>query len=336
MMTESIMHHLKELQVGPEQCYQNMAVYALRGDREAQVDYLTLDEALEQRVLTVTEVDEAGEVPALRVVNTSSRCVLMLDGEELVGAKQNRVLNVTILLAPNSVTIIPVSCIEMGRWSYRQKEFRSPGRALNASLRLKKTRAVHLSARHFGTFHSNQGEIWDEIAAKFRRAKVPPSPTQALSDLFEVQRDRTEDYLRGFAPVEQQLGLAVSIDGALAGVELLGRHDTLQRLYRKLVGSYVMDALETLDPDAAAPAPVTTQAVQDFLTQAGLAVIERRRSVALGWDFRLEADTVIGAGLEFEGQILQLSLFPQERGEGNRERTRPLRQASRRRRNMFG
>jgi ARG and Rhodanese-Phosphatase-superfamily-associated Protein domain len=35
--------------------------------------------------------------------------VLILDGEELVGAKQNRIVNVTILVVTQSEIVIPVS-----------------------------------------------------------------------------------------------------------------------------------------------------------------------------------------------------------------------------------
>ena len=54
--------------------------------------------------------------------------LLMLDGEELVGAKKNRVLNVTVLIAAQSDTVIPVSCVEQGRWSYWSQEFGSARR----------------------------------------------------------------------------------------------------------------------------------------------------------------------------------------------------------------
>jgi len=57
-------------------------------------------------------------VPELKVISQSDRPILLLDGEELVGAKQNRVLNTTILLREKAETNIQVSCVEQGRWSY--------------------------------------------------------------------------------------------------------------------------------------------------------------------------------------------------------------------------
>ncbi len=38
--------------------------------------------------------------------------VLILDGSELKGAKQNRIVNISILLKKNFEIIIPVICVE--------------------------------------------------------------------------------------------------------------------------------------------------------------------------------------------------------------------------------
>jgi hypothetical protein len=50
-------------------------------------------------VIEAAEVNETGSVPELKVINRSPEMVLLLDGEELVGAKQNRIVNITILSA---------------------------------------------------------------------------------------------------------------------------------------------------------------------------------------------------------------------------------------------
>ncbi len=94
------------------QIYRHFVVFPLRGPDAGPAPFLTLDEARLERSLIVTEVSETGSVPDLKVSNRSHRPVLLLDGEELVGARQNRVLKATILLRELADTRIPVSCVD--------------------------------------------------------------------------------------------------------------------------------------------------------------------------------------------------------------------------------
>jgi hypothetical protein len=122
-MEQFINQYIGGLKLGREQSFKNLTVFALLSDYAANLDYLTLDEALAEDLIEVMEVSQGGSVPELKVLNKSDRMVLILDGEELVGAKQNRIVNTTILIAANTTTLIPVSCVEQGRWSYRSDKF---------------------------------------------------------------------------------------------------------------------------------------------------------------------------------------------------------------------
>ena len=42
---------------------------------------------------------------------------------EPIGAKQNRVANLTLLISAATTTTIPVSCVEQDRWSFQSDEF---------------------------------------------------------------------------------------------------------------------------------------------------------------------------------------------------------------------
>jgi len=79
---------LSRLTLGEPQVHLNLSLFPLLGDGVAEPGYLLLDEALAQGCACVTELSEAGSVPELRFVNACERPVLLLDGEELVGAKQ--------------------------------------------------------------------------------------------------------------------------------------------------------------------------------------------------------------------------------------------------------
>ena len=122
-MHKPINDYVAKLQISTKQSYKNLSMYPLICPDNIELDYLLLDEALAGSVLDIVEVNQGGSVPDLKVVNKAGKMVLLLDGEELVGAKQNRIINTTILIAANSTTTIPVSCVEQGRWSYRSKNF---------------------------------------------------------------------------------------------------------------------------------------------------------------------------------------------------------------------
>lgn len=76
------------------------------------MDYVLAQDALEDGTLTVKEISDSGKVNKLIVQNKGDKRVLLLDGEELIGAKQNRILNTTILIEANVTQKIPISCVE--------------------------------------------------------------------------------------------------------------------------------------------------------------------------------------------------------------------------------
>lgn len=114
-MEKLVTDYLTSLELGDLQVFENMGVIPLFSPVKGGPAYLTLKEALEEGVLRVGEVDEGGSVPELKVENRGEKPVLLLDGEELAGAKQNRVLNTSILVPAKSQLVIPVSCTEAGR-----------------------------------------------------------------------------------------------------------------------------------------------------------------------------------------------------------------------------
>src|SRR5216110_1620487 len=78
---------LQRVTLGPEVSFENLAVFPLL-DRTARArDYLTLREALAAGTVRITEKSASGSVAELMVVNEGDQPLLLLDGEQLVGAK---------------------------------------------------------------------------------------------------------------------------------------------------------------------------------------------------------------------------------------------------------
>jgi flavodoxin len=308
-MNDGFLRNLKGVEIGPEQRHANMVIYCLLSAQEAEVDFITLDDALEKDLLTITEVDNTGHVPELKVANSSTKKALMLDGEELIGAKQNRTLNTTILMAPESESIIPVSCIEQGRWSYKSKKFKSARRTLSAEIKRKKTRSVSKSLDLNGSYASEQHTVWKMIDAKFEKMSTPRSHTMAASDLYDHHAGSAEEYLKSFKPVDNQIGFVAFIDGNLVGLELINNYSLFKDSHSKLVQSYVLDALETSGAQMRANSNSLKCLVLEFLEEAATAPITRRASISLGNDIRINSPIIEGAGLEYENQIIHLTIF---------------------------
>src|SRR5512133_3615464 len=129
-MENSVKNRLQSVQFAEAQIYRNIAIVPLIAPTDGTLQYRTLGEALATWDVAITEVSTAGSVPELMVINRANKPVLLVDGEELAGAKQNRVLNTSILVKEVSKTKIPVSCTEQGLWSYASKAFCESGNVM--------------------------------------------------------------------------------------------------------------------------------------------------------------------------------------------------------------
>ena len=306
---KAIIDTISRVKVGTPTAFRNLTIFPLVDGEGGSADYLTLDEALAQKSAKITEVSEGGSVPELKFVNDGDKPVLLLDGEELIGAKQNRVLNLSILAPACKTIIIPVSCVEAGRWHHRSSEFSSAPRVQYAEGRAAKMAQVSESMRH-GSYSSDQGKVWADIGAKFGKFRAS-SPTSAMSDIYEQQSVRLDDYVRSFAPSERQAGAVFAIDGRVAGLELFDAPETLRKLFPKLLRSYALDAL---DRSMSAPAEAeyhspTAEEAESFLK--AVVETEAKASPALGegQDVRLTGSGLTGAALSARERIVHLSAF---------------------------
>jgi hypothetical protein len=301
---DTIESTLAGLSLGKPHCFKNMAVFPLLGAARSEPGYLTLDDALGNGVARITEVSESGTVPELRFDNSAPQSVLLVDGEELVGAKQNRVLNLTLLVGSDRSVRIPVSCVEKGRWSYRSREFAGTRRSFFAKGRAKKMASVSASLASTGSRQGDQAEVWSDITFKFC-AMDSSSPSMAIGDLYDARSSSIQDYVGAFRADPLQRGAVFAIDGKVVGLELFDAPATFAKLLEKLVTSYALDALEQPKD---APAPAET-AVREFLERMKTAATQRYPAIAEGGDVRLRAPGVAGGALVAEGRVVHLAAF---------------------------
>jgi hypothetical protein len=305
---DTVANALSTLTLGAPVAFEALTFFPLVSPHARQPDYLTLDEALAGGHARVTEVSEGGSVPELRFVNGSDHRVLLLDGEELVGAKQNRVLNVTILVAPKQTVTIPVSCVEQGRWSYDSPEFGTAGRAQFARGRAEKAAQVSSSLREHGVRRSDQGQVWDAIQAKADLLQAH-SATGSMSDIFERYTADLGSYERALPPVEGQVGAVFAVAGEVSGLDLFDAGATLGKLWTKLVGSYALDAIEAGARRPGDPPVPAGAAADGFLRAVASARADRFPALGLGEDLRLEGPGLAGGALAVDGRVVHLGAF---------------------------
>lgn len=317
-MKNIIQEYLQTISTGKVQLYKNLAVYPLHSDYAVPFDYLTLDEALSENLIDVVELDGDGSVPELKVVNRSEQMVLILDGEELVGAKQNRIVNTTILIPAHTTTVIPVSCVEQGRWSYDTEKFYSLKRVMSPKMRARKSDQVRYSLNTSKSYRSDQSAIWDDVS-ELAFSMDAESPSMAMSEIFNKQAAAIEDYAKHFKAQDAQVGAVFAINGGVVGMDCFGKPETFAGVFKKLVESYALDAIDA-DESRKKARPQKKDAKQ-FLASSAACRIEPHASVGLGTDCRLESSTNTGFALAHDNRILHLSVFARE-NRGNSPKSR--------------
>jgi ARG/rhodanese/phosphatase superfamily protein len=266
-------------------------------------DYIPLAEALERKLVRVTEVSDTGSVADLAVQNDSDVAILILDGEELLGARQNRIVNLSILVPPKRKLVIPVSCVEQGRWSYRTREFHVSPYTMFATGRADHMSAITMSLRSFGARRSDQRGIWKAVASQARRLGSA-SPTEAMYDAYETQRESLDRLLADLAPAPRQAGAIFAIGPRVVGAELFESPDAFAIYFSRIVRGYAVDALVEQRC-----APVEVKEADTFLADLRRAPTFRFRSIGLGDDLRIKNQALTGGALLLDGRLVHLAAF---------------------------
>jgi hypothetical protein len=205
------------------------------------------------------------------------------------------------MVAPESVTVIPVSCVERGRWRSLTPHF-AAGCFADSPLRAKMCREATESLKKAGKVHVDQGEVWSHVDGMLAGAGAY-SPTAAYHALYEKWEPELAEYEARLRPTENAGGVAVEVDGRLEAVDLFDKPGTLHKLWPRLLRSYVLAALR---PEVLHGKKTD---VRGFLENALSSEGEAYEPVGVGTTIRLTNREAVGAALVCEGQVVHLSVF---------------------------
>lgn len=267
--------------------------------------YRTGPGATRRRTIAIHETD-GGNVPELTVVNTDHRPVLLLEGETILGNRQHRTLNVSVLVPAGQTMAIPVSCVEQGRWGAATASRRSSSLA-PARLRSAKLTTVHDRLSEGGRRDADQGEVWNQVAAYVTSHHVD-SATDALEDVHAARATDVAKLLGRTGPLDGQRGVVAVAGGRILGLDLFDKPGTLDRYWKSLVGAYALDALME-DASAAVEARLADEA-EAFLREVLQADGADVSGVGQGDEIHLRGERVVGHALVWDDAVVHLSAFP--------------------------
>jgi hypothetical protein len=305
-MMPTLLELIETIEVGDPLDSGPLRIFPLRWTIDEGPPHDTLDEAMAASSIEITEVGEQGSVPSILVRNRSDRRIFLMAGEHLVGAKQDRVLNASLMVPALGELPIPVSCVEAGRWRHRSAKFASGGTMSHGGLRAMMSKQASDAYHAEGRPSSDQGEVWREVSRKLM-AMGSSSETHAFSKVYEDHGADLAELKTRLPVPERASGAAFAVGNRLVGLDLFDGPSTLARLWPKLLGAYALDAIE---PREGAPtAPPASYEIAHWVKAGGSAKAESFQSPGLGSDIRLVGPDVVGAGLVVEGRPIHVELF---------------------------
>jgi hypothetical protein len=297
LMREHVQHTLGEPQgAGP------LAVYPVFCRARPRLAYRTFAQAVELGALA-RERQGGASVRALVVENPTGLPLLVYEGEEVVGAQQNRTFAASALVAAGDTLELEVTCVEQGRWDSRRhrERLRPSPQAADPSLR----RLGRASANAIGS--ADQAQIWSAVACRMVEHDVP-SRSAAMSDVFDHRRRDLDSLGRVIRHLDGQVGAVAAVAGRPMVLDLVSRAEAFASLLPRLAQGYALDALDSpeSEPD--------DKAAEAFLRDALVAPRLETRTAGIGNGLAIGSPGLLGGGLEHSGELIQLSAFPADSG----------------------
>jgi hypothetical protein len=240
--------------------HKNLSVFLIRAKDKAadNRNFLTLQEALEQKKVVVYETKNVNE---LSIENVSNDEVFVQSGDIVKGGQQDRMLAVDLVVSAHSGRVaISAFCVEHGRWTKRGAEASAQ---FSTSTDRAATKDLKLAARSA----RSQGQVWakvEEAQSKLSHnvggavnADASPSSLQLSLENPKV-RATADEYTKALAsaPVGDAdvVGYAFAVNGQINSAEVYASHALFLKLWSGLLKSSAVEAVADLQPDAK-PAP---------------------------------------------------------------------------------
>ncbi len=299
----------------------SLSLVQLISSNQNEFNFISGSDAIKKNFIEVKEVNDSGSVNNLFVINNSEHFVFFMDGDILSGAKQNRVLNTSVLLMPQTKTTIPVSCVEQGRWRFKSDKFDSTDYIAPTFLRSKKASFIKESLKKRNDYTSNQSEVWRDVNEYSSNLNVRSS-TSNLSDVYDEKKKDFESFIKDFKLDENANGIAFFINNKLLNIDLFGRKDIFSEYFFKLLKGVAIEAYSLKASENTITEAEASFKALSFLDKFEELEFETHKAVGCGEEKRFETKELTGFELNYNNNLIHLTALNIENADRNYTKNR--------------
>jgi len=268
--------------------------YSHRDDTIDEFNPFTIDEVMVNKKGEFREYD-VPDITEIVFDNKSDFPVLMLDGEEITGSLQNRIIAQSNLTEARTSREIPVICVEEGRWE-------EIGGFKTGYCSYPEIRTILSKSRHRKM--DTQQTIWNEINRKLTVTRTQ-SATSSMHDIYDNLKEEVVRYVEDFRSLNHNTVGFIGIAGnRILGCDIFQSPKIYCKFENKLIRSYALDAIEYQKirgnhPDA-----------EKFLDSI-IEIPRKKRGRKTLTNIKIKGDGFFGQALVCHDDIIHLSAFPE-------------------------
>ena len=262
------------------------------------IDAVSLQWGIENGHTLVTEVGD-GVVDRIRVQHSDAPPVLILDGEEVLGAKQNRAFSASFIVPAGSVVELPVSCVEQQRWQRTSDHFAASGRTVVTSVRATKLRRVATAVVARGEYEADQREVWTGVSNYLARTQVT-SRTSSHADAVQSRREQIDQSLASLSIAPKQVGIAVVTSAGFMTLDVFGSPGLLSRMWQIITRGILADTSVKRPFDGA------SSMVRRCLEELARSTPDQRAARGAGEIMHLVGERHVAAAVSYNSRVYHL------------------------------
>jgi hypothetical protein len=286
--------------IGKPKTLRGTSIFPIFTDPTAGSDFEIATDQLE-----IGELASAS-VPDLCVHNPTEKPVVIPAGKILSGGRQTRTVNVSIVVYPDATVIIPVSCVEQGRWGGTQR-FRDSNRMASKRVRLQKEMSVRENILRYGSKNSDQSKVWNAINVELHSRGIYAPTSNFLDADYQLEREYDRqaviDEFLHIGPQDGQTGVVVSYGGEISGLEIFPSPRALSQYWEAIIRSAVLDS------PLGAKRPATQAKVKKFVDDVASAPATTAPGVGGGTELHIQHRELVGQALVVDGKLLHANAF---------------------------